>query len=168
LCPMSDTGDPTTRFIVDRMLGTLCRYLRLMGYDAASANVYAEGNRREDTLLLLRAREEHRVLLTRDRELARRGGDQALLITGEDVMTQLRQLARSGLIVPVLRLNRCSICNEYLRPASPDEVNSAPYAPRKREHLDFFWCRRCRKLYWMGSHGKDLEKRLKEGLSTGD
>ncbi len=61
---MSETSDTATRFIVDRMLGTLCRYLRLMGYDAASANVYAEGNRREDTLLLLRAREEHRLLLT--------------------------------------------------------------------------------------------------------
>ena len=165
---MSDPGDHSPRFIVDRMLGTLCRYLRLMGYDAASANVYAEGNRREDTLLLLRAREEHRLLLTRDRELARRGGEQAVLITGEDVMAQLRQLTKTGIITPALRLNRCSICNEYLRPASADEVNSASYAPRRKEHLDFFWCRRCRKLYWLGSHGKNLEKRLKEGLSTGD
>ena len=165
---MSEPRDPSKRFIVDRMLGTLCRYLRLMGYDAASANVYAEGNRREDTLLLLRAREEHRLLLTRDRELARRGGDQAVLITGEEVMAQLRQLAKAGLITPALRLNRCSICNEYLRPASADEVNSALYAPRRKENLDFYWCRRCRKLYWLGSHGKNLEKRLKEGLSTGD
>jgi uncharacterized protein with PIN domain len=165
---MSETRDATSRFIVDRMLGTLCRYLRLMGYDAASANVYAEGNRREDTLLLLLAREEHRLLLTRDRELARRGGEHAVLITGEDVMAQLRQLARAGVITPVLRLNRCSICNEYLRPASADEVNSASYAPKKKEQLDFYWCRRCRKLYWMGSHGKNLEKRLKEGFSPGD
>jgi uncharacterized protein with PIN domain len=165
---MSEPGDPSPRFIVDRMLGTLCRYLRLMGYDAASANVYAEGNRREDTLLLLRAREEHRLLLTRDRELARRGGEQAVLITGEDVMAQLRQLARAGLITPELRLTRCSLCNEYLRPASVDEINSASYAPRRKENLDFYWCRRCRKLYWLGSHGKNLEKRLKEGLSKGN
>ncbi|MBP1928116.1 uncharacterized protein with PIN domain [Methanolinea mesophila] len=162
---MSEHREPSARFIVDRMLGTLCRYLRLMGYDTASANAYAEGNRREDTLLLLRAREEQRLLLTRDRELARRGGDQAVLITGEDVMAQLRQLVSAGVIVPAIRLNRCSICNEYLRPASADEVSSASYAPRKREHLDFYWCRRCRKLYWLGSHGKNLEKRLKDGLS---
>jgi len=64
-------GQP--RFLADRMLGTLCRYLRFMGYDTVSATEMAEGNTREDTILLARARAEGRILLTRDRELARRG-----------------------------------------------------------------------------------------------
>ena len=56
------------------MLGTLCRYLRFMGYDAESAHSMSEGNPREDTLLLRSAEREDRILLTRDRESARRGG----------------------------------------------------------------------------------------------
>jgi uncharacterized protein with PIN domain len=47
--------DTEPRFITDRMLGTLTRYLRFMGYDTVSANDLYEGNRREDSLLLERA-----------------------------------------------------------------------------------------------------------------
>ncbi len=146
------------------MLGTLCRYLRFMGYDSLSANSFQEGNRREDTLLLDLASRTGRILLTRDRDLAERAGDRALLVKGEDVMVQIRELARKGVIVPELRLTRCSLCNRVLRPATEDEIAGSAYAPRNRTGLRFCWCRSCRKLYWMGSHGENLEKRIKEGL----
>ena len=55
------------------MLGTLCRYLRFMGYDAESAHSLSEGNPREDTLLLRSAEREDRILLTRDKELCKEG-----------------------------------------------------------------------------------------------
>jgi len=145
------------------MLGTLCRYLRFMGYDAESANSMSEGNPREDTLLLKSAERKGRILLTRDRELARRAGDRAVLVSGDEVLDQLSQLVEQGLIEPELRLTRCSICNELLRPARDHEVSTAPYAPKNRGGLRFFWCRKCRKLYWFGSHSEHLEKRIKGG-----
>ncbi len=161
---MSDTSREKPAFIVDRMLGTLCRYLRFMGYDALSANSLREGNNREDTLLLKSAERTGRVLLTRDRDLARRGGERALLIHGDEVLAQVRELVDRGLIDPELRLNRCSLCNELLRPATEHEIAAAAYAPRNRSGYRFSWCRRCRKLYWLGSHGQSLEKRIKDGL----
>jgi uncharacterized protein with PIN domain len=161
---MSDPSVKKSTFIVDRMLGTLCRYLRFMGYDALSANSLREGNSREDTLLLKSAERTRRVLLTRDRDLARRGGANALLIHGDDVLVQIRELVERGLIDPELRLNRCSLCNELLRPATEHEIADADYAPRNRNGYRFSWCRRCRKLYWFGSHGQSLEKRIKDGL----
>jgi hypothetical protein len=145
------------------MLGTLCRYLRFMGYDAESAHAMSEGNPREDTLLLKSAERKGRILLTRDRELARRAGARAVLVSGDDVLDQLGQLVEQGLIEPELRLNRCSICNELLRPARDHEVSSALYAPKNRGDLRFLWCRTCRKLYWPGSHSSHLEKRIKRG-----
>jgi hypothetical protein len=145
------------------MLGTLCRYLRFMGYDAESAHSIREGNPREDTLLLRSAEQKDRILLTRDKELARRAGARAILVSGEDVLDQISQLVEQGLIEPALRLNRCSICNTLLRPAREHEVSSASYAPKNRGDLRFFWCRTCRKLYWMGSHSHQLEKRIKGG-----
>jgi len=143
------------------MLGTLCRYLRFMGYDAESALSLSEGNPREDTLLIRSAERKDRILLTRDRELARRAGARAVLVSGDDVLDQVAQLVAIGLIDPELRMNRCSICNEPLRPARECEISSAAYAPKHQGDLSFFWCRNCRKLYWMGSHCEDLKKRIK-------
>ena len=72
---------PEPRFITDRMLGTLTRYLRFMGYNTVSANSgFEEGNAKEDTLLLACAEQEDRILLTRDTELAQRGKDRAVLM----------------------------------------------------------------------------------------
>lgn len=147
------------------MLGTLTRYLRFMGYDTMSANSLSRGNTREDTLLLDIASKDNRILLTRDRELARRGGAQAVYIRSEEVMEQVRQVADLGLIEPEIRMSRCSICNTRLRPATLREIREARYAPRSAPGREFSWCPICRKLYWMGSHGDRLEKRLKESLS---
>lgn len=157
---MSDIKE--RRFLVDRMLGSLCRYLRFMGYDAESANAYSEGDKKEDTVLLKRALREDRLLLTKDRELASRGDEQAVLIMDEDVIAQVGQLSRAGLIEPELRLTRCSICNTNLRRATGEEIEDTAYAPDEKDELTFFWCPNCLKLYWMGSHGKNLEKRIKK------
>lgn len=159
---MHRQDDGEHRFVADRMLGTLTRYLRFMGYDTKSANSLAEGNAKEDTTLLEIARSEGRILLTRDRELARRGRSNAIWISSEDVLQQVRQLVREGLIIPAIRMSRCSLCNTPLRPARRREIEGAEYAPREQNTLSFYWCRRCRKLYWMGSHSDDLDRRLEE------
>ncbi len=157
---MSPAKPEKTRFLTDRMLGTLSRYLRFMGYDTLSANQLAPGDRKEDTRLLEIARSDVRILLTRDRELAARGEPDAVFVKGEDVMKQVRQLATLGLIDPAIRMSRCSLCNEPLRRAREAEIAGAEYAPAGRAGLHFFWCRRCHKLYWAGSHQRDLEKRM--------
>ncbi len=155
---------PETRFIADRMLGTLTRYLRFMGYDTTSANGLAGGNSKEDTLLLDMARQEHRVLLTRDAELARRGKEQAAFILSENVMEQVQQLIDLGLVRRRLDLSRCSLCNTPLRDADEAEIAGSDYAPRDRTGLSFFWCGRCGKLYWNGSHGKRISERIAREL----
>ncbi|OPY35954.1 MAG: hypothetical protein A4E35_02232 [Methanoregula sp. PtaU1.Bin051] len=153
--------DPKRRFLTDRMLGTLCRYLRFMGYDTTSANGLAPGDSREDTHLLDMARREHRILLTRDTELAGRGGELAVHMRSEDVMDQVQQLANLGLIKKRLMMSRCSLCNTELRNATEEEIAGADYAPEERADFSFYWCGRCRKLYWNGTHGKHLEERIK-------
>lgn len=153
-----------TRFIADRMLGTLTRYLRFMGYDTTSANSLAEGNAKEDTILLGMAGQEGRILITRDAELARRGKMRAVQITSEDVVDQVQQLIDHGLIERRLTLSRCSLCNTPLREANTCEIQNAEYAPRDWRDLSFYWCGHCRKLYWNGSHGKQLEERIQTVL----
>ena len=154
------------KFIADRMLGTLTRYLRFMGYDTVSANSLEPGNSREDTALLGIARAEGRILLTRDRELARRGGERAVLLESEDVMAQIRALTSLGLITPELAMDRCSICNARLRPATGAELEGAGYLPEERESLEFSVCPVCCRIYWMGSHGRNLRASIRRSLES--
>jgi hypothetical protein len=161
MCPESRDE---TRFITDRMLGTLSRYLRFMGYNTVSANGFAEGNAKEDTLLLNLAVQENRILLTRDTELALRGKERAVLLKSEDVMDQVQQLINGGLIVRRLRMTRCSLCNTELREATTREITRTEYAPRNKDGFSFFWCDQCKKLYWNGSHGKHISERIEHNL----
>jgi uncharacterized protein with PIN domain len=162
---MSRNSSGIPRFIADRMLGTLCRYLRFMGYDTISANSLSQGNSLEDTLLLRIAKDEGRVLLTRDRELAVRAGITGVLITPDDIIDQVQQLKNAGLIDAKLRMTRCSLCNTLLREASGDEISGAEYAPSDKHGLSFFFCPHCKKLYWNGSHGKHLADRIGQRVS---
>jgi len=160
----ANAGSSETRFVADRMLGTLTRYLRFMGYDTVSANGFGEGNPDEDSRLLALAHDEHRILLTKDHELARRGNDLAVLVTEGDVLAQVQQLVDMGLVERRLPMSRCSICNTVLREAREDEIGAATYAPCDRDGYTFFWCEQCGKLYWNGSHGKSLSRRIDAGL----
>jgi len=157
---MSPEPPAETRFITDRMLGTLSRYLRFMGYNTVSANGFAEGNAKEDTLLLNFAIQENRILLTRDTELAMRGKERAVLVKSDEVMEQVQQLIDRGLIVRRLLMSRCSLCNTVLRKATLQEITGADYAPRDKNGLTFCWCEQCSKLYWNGSHGKHISDRI--------
>jgi uncharacterized protein with PIN domain len=168
-----ETGTPfrhntgsESRFIADRMLGTLTRYLRFMGYDTTSANGLAEGNAKEDTLLLELSLQERRILLTRDAELSRRRKDRVIFIKSEEVMEQVQQLIDLGLIERRVTMSRCSLCNTPVREAFECEIAGADYRPKDWRGLSFHWCEQCRKLYWNGSHGRMLEERIggeKEG-----
>jgi len=155
-----EPGQPENKFVADRMLGPLTRYLRFMGYDTISANGFSQGNPREDTVLLNLALAEQRIILTRDQELVRRGKEHAVLVCSEDVMEQVQQLIDSGLIKRRLTLSRCSLCNSVLRMATADEIEATGYVPENRSGLLFCWCDSCKKLYWNGSHGKRLAERI--------
>src|SRR5512136_1352141 len=136
---MSSEPPPEQRFITDRMLGTLTRYLRFMGYDTTSASGLLEGDPKEDTILLAIAEQEHRLLLTKDAELARRGNGSVLLVRSDDVMEQVQQLIDQHLIKRRLAMSRCSLCNTELREANTCEIEKTANAPKNWRDLSFYW-----------------------------
>lgn len=152
--------NPEPRFLVDRMLGPLIRYLRLLGYDTESADCLPPGNPKEDTELLQWAERDGRILLTRDRELAGRAGDRGVCVREKEILDQLAFLKGRGLIDLPVRLIRCSICNTLLDDAPEEEIRSADYAPAEEGGRTFRWCPLCRRLYWMGSHTDDIIGRI--------
>jgi hypothetical protein len=140
------------------MLGSLARWLRLFGFDAA----YLEPGP-DDPVLAEIARTEGRWLLTRDHELAA-VGPRTMLIRSEGVEPQLREVfSRLELRPqPTLDSARCAECNGRLEWASRSAVADVapPYvlatAPR------FKRCVACGRVYWPGTHGEGILERMAE------
>ncbi len=145
-------------FVVDGMLGTLAKWLRILGYDT----LFDPGL--DDHQLVRLARAENRVLLTRDRELARRRGVRTLLVAGERLDEQIRQVltdlnltpARPGAEGP----SRCPVCNTPL--AAMDRQEAAARVPAYVAHTqnEFRFCPGCGRVYWRGSHRQQMDRFL--------
>jgi uncharacterized protein with PIN domain len=146
------------RFVADGHLGTLVRYLRLLGVD-----VWYE-NHADDGRLLGVMEAEDRVLLTRDRRLLMH----SVVHTGycprsDQPEEQAREVVRRfGLGLSSATWSRCLCCNGLLANVSKDEVLAAlADEPRTlRHHENFLRCQQCGRIYWRGSHDKNLRQRL--------
>ncbi len=150
-------GEP--RFIVDTMLGNVARWLRLLGYDT----LYYR--RIDDWKILRIAEQEGRIIVTRDRGLhnrARRKGLRSILLEQDEMHERLAYIAlAAGIRLYVdLDLSRCPVCNGELIKVSKELVRDK--VPRRvyEKHEDFWLCKRCGKVYWMGSHWEGIEKTL--------
>ena len=146
------------RFLADEMLGTLARWLRMMGYDT----VYARDLLDREVLRMARA--EGRVLLTRDRQLAERAEDRGLLVTSDVLEEQLKQvIAALGLREDHL-MPRCTRCNGQLETVGREEVAGRVPERVLAIRTEFYLCPKCGQIYWKGTHWDDIDRRLKRLL----
>jgi hypothetical protein len=144
------------RFLVDAMLGRLARWLRILGYDAAYDPA-------EDDELLARARQEGRILLTRDTRLVRRRRiPPHLFIESDHVLEQVRQvLSALGLPRTAGPVRRCLRCNVLIEPCDKDEVAGRVPEFVWSQHQAFWRCPACERIYWPGTHHQRMEEALR-------
>jgi len=139
------------------MLQRLGSWLRAAGYDTVIAR-----DGRDDYALLRQAIAEDRLLITRDRELARhrRAPGRVILLECENLDDCIRELGERLDIDWLHRpFQRCLVCNTELVPA--DEAARARIPAGARAHADEAWyCPVCRKVYWEGSHVDRMRRRL--------
>jgi uncharacterized protein with PIN domain len=141
------------RFVADHMLGSLARWLRMMGYDT----VYDKSL--DDQELASFARAENRFILTRDKELAKEPG--SLLIEKDDLDSQLQAAgARFGLHFTEDRI-RCSACNGELLDLPKDDAKDKVPDGAWQVNDKFWRCSKCDKVYWKGTHWNGIMDRLK-------
>ncbi len=136
------------------MLGTLAKWLRILGYDTFFDPAL------NDHQLVHLARAEGRVLLTRDRELARRRGVRVLLIGSERLNDQIRQVLTDLELEPDRSFSRCPVCNEPLETLGREEARSRVPAYVARTHDTFRACAACHRVYWRGTHWQQMGDRL--------
>jgi len=160
--------EETIRFVTDRMLGKLCTWLRILGYDTIYAAEVKSEFVEEDESLAALAEHEARILLTRDKTLAssaKKRGVQCILIKTSEVMVQLKELLRLNLNLEPVPV-RCSECNGRLRrveEGEEDVLRKKSYVPKSMVgKCDFWICDRCGRIYWEGSHWRNMRERLKQ------
>jgi uncharacterized protein len=142
------------------MLGRLARWLRVLGADAAYDATSP------DASLVRRAREESRVLLTRDRTLVKElRPPRVVLVTSDEPLAQLRQVVAEARLAPPRELfTRCLVCNEPLRDVDP--LDAAELVPERARGLPgpVRRCLRCERVYWPGSHARRMRAALERAL----
>ncbi|MBP8685912.1 MAG: hypothetical protein KBH31_03520, partial [Methanomassiliicoccales archaeon] len=93
------------RFLLDGMLGSLARWLRIMGYDALYVRDASDAD------MLARLVGNDRTLLTRDRQLADRAGGRGLYLEEGELEGQLLTVVERFGLSTEGRMARCSACN---------------------------------------------------------
>jgi len=147
----------THRFAVDKMLGRLATWLRLIGQDA----IY--GSQLAGRSLIRQARSEGRTILTRDRRVARAGSDLCVLVVAsDDFREQLQQVVLACHVDPFAALfTRCVECNTPVLAVLKAEVadHVPPYVFSTQHH--FARCPRCHRIYWPGTHNARVREELR-------
>jgi uncharacterized protein with PIN domain len=144
------TGEtPEPKFLVDSTAARLSRWLRFLGLDVALDRSKSAAR------LLIRARREGRVLLTRRRSLEGASAAEVVLLESDHLADQLGQVV--GTVVPPLELSpRCTFCNGEL--IIVPRVNADGRVPEfvYRTEREFAFCEKCDRYYWKGTHWKNV------------
>jgi len=152
------------KFLCDQMLGSLARWLRLFGFDT----FYANSEISDDEVLKI-AENENRVLITRDKELiirAKKKKIQLIEMKSFDFDEQLMQLVKEEDIDEKMILSRCSLCNNILVEIKKNDVKTKVPEKVYKNNDRFWFCSRCNKIYWMGSHYDKIQSKIKKIKNT--
>ncbi len=154
------------RFVIDSMLGTLARKLRIFGFDSLYYNHI------DDEELLSLCLAMNRILLTSDEELFRKAmkcNVRCIFVNSndEDNLAKISSILNLRLRFDI-KNSRCPLCNcsltIYAKEMAKDVVPKNVY----ERNEEFYFCTNCKKVYWKGSHIKkiqELEERVNARLA---
>jgi uncharacterized protein len=148
------------KFISDRMLGRLSRWLRIFGYD--TLEIRKQEN--EDDVLLDMAEKENRILISRDVLLIRkalRKGIRTYLVQSCEIMEQLREMRLEFQLNLEPKMEICTLCNSIIRKIEAFEIEILKtkeyvYPDKLEKGTEFWLCDNCGQVYWKGTHWKKI------------
>jgi hypothetical protein len=141
------------RFVADAHLGRLARYLRLLGFDCLFFNDAGDRNLARISV------EEGRILLSRDRGLLmHRIITHGCFIHRTEPREQLNEIVRRLQLETLSRpFTRCMECNGLLNMVEKRRIEDE-LPDHVRQHYNEFWrCDGCGRIYWKGSHYRELK-----------
>lgn len=147
------------KFIADGMLGKLTRWLCILGHNVEYSN------KLDDAQLIMIAKKERRILLTRDLELYQQAtakGVDAFYLEGTTEAEKLAQLAKRfdiSLDVDMAK-SRCPKCNTQVKRISKEKILDKVEKSTFLHYNEFWECSKCRQIYWQGAHWTRIRKTL--------
>jgi len=146
------------RFILTKELGRLAKWLRILGYDT---QYFHEDNRSK---LIITALRENRIILTRNRRIAKPVGIRLIHIKDDSVKKQIKQVSKE-LKLKIKKdamFSRCTICNEPLEFIDKERVKEKVPEYVFQRQDEFYCCMSCQRIYWQGTHWGNVKDILKE------
>ncbi len=142
------------KFIADVHLGSLARYMRMLGFDVFYKNNLSGEEIIETSL------HGHRAILTKDRDLLKNNRiTHGYWIRNDMIEGQLKEvIERFDLKENINEFMRCLECNSILVPVEKHKIEHR-LPPKVKEWQDQFWyCENCDKIYWQGTHYEKMIK----------
>ena len=148
------------KFILDVHLGKLAKFLRLLGFDS----VYK--NQQDDKKIIQTAKQEKRIILTRDIGILKHNEvTHGYYVRSDDPKKQLGEIVqRFDLKDQVNPFTICLECNGLLNQIHKDKITHLLDEATRKYYDTFYMCRECQKIYWKGSHYKDMIEFIKKTL----
>lgn len=146
------------KFLCDQMLGTLAKWLRIYGFDT----FYATSTISDDKIIMI-AQKEDRCLITRDKELTfkcKKENISVLYLKVVNLDEQLSLVLQNLLVDKNKFLTRCIICNSVLDKINKDDIKNKVPIKVFQNHEKFWFCKKCNKIYWKGSHYDKMIQKL--------
>jgi uncharacterized protein with PIN domain len=127
--------------------------MRLLGFDT----LYYRDT--DNKTIIYHSRKEGRIILTRSKGLAEKYSN-LMLINSEQLKDQLKQMVK--ILGHTNPFSLCPVCNSRTEKIEKDLVKSnvPPYI--FENHNDFKKCVECGRIFWKGSHYKEIKKVINE------
>ena len=138
------------RFIADCHLGKLAKYLRVMGFNTLFFSTI------DDNDLIELAKEQGRIILTRDRLLHERKKAPTFYLESIDNLEQLQELQAEYGIKEYSLSSRCIVCNTRLQSIEKSKIEDQIPQKVKQYFSEFEICSKCERIYWKGDHYKRM------------
>ncbi len=149
------------KFAVDIMLGTLAKWLRIIGCDTLFHSHWREAD------LIRLIEDEGRCVLTRNLSLVRKAATEScLFVNSQKLKEQFAQVVRHyNLDVETNLFSICTVCNAQVQPIAKDKVKELVPAYIFEHHDIFLQCPLCGRIYWQGSHMSNVKRWISEALA---
>lgn len=144
------------KFVLDVHLGKLAKFMRLVGFDT-----YYRNNL-EDSEIINISLSSRRVILTRDIGILKTGKvTHGYFVRNTNPFEQIKEIInRFQLENYINPFTLCLLCNSELEPI--DKVSIIERIPPKVKNMydEFYYCEKCDKVYWKGSHYLEMKTKL--------
>lgn len=147
------------RFIADSMLGSLARWLRILGFDT----LYFRDIR--DNELIRIAKGQERIIITRDTALSKsKRVERVILIESNDLKDQLKEFLRwmKGQGLKPCPFSLCPLCNGEVLPVDKTTIRNDVPDYIFLNVSTFYKCKQCGHVYWHGSHKMGIDRVIAE------